>query len=625
MSQYVDRANAYIEAVLSGKIVTCKWTKLACQRQVDDLARSDFPYFFSDDAVDRVCGFLEVLTHVKGKFGGMPLHLEDWECFAIACIFGWKRKDDPRLRRFRRSFLSMGKSNGKSFLSSGISAYMLAADDELGSEVLCVARSKQQAQVVFDTTREILRANPQLCALFDIKPLQETITHGTNCVMRPATNQSKSLAGSIPHFIVGDETWAWGSVELLEECERAIDKRDNSLFSTITHAAADLSSVGYQQHETACAVLTRELIDERTFCCMWSSDGYPWTSDDALKAANPNLGVSVYEDTLKEARDRAVKVPALQVAFRAKNLCEWLGADVTWLDQDKLVACRQKNLHMPDFKFWLPGESFITATDERRPFTLGIDLSKRMDLCCVVYLTMKYVEGVEHYYAFGEYYLPEETLAKSPIAKYRKLAATGNLCSMPGPTNDIEAIQKSVLSKFRCNRGYGLVENPDGYSFVMAAYDSWQAQQMQGNLDKAGIPAVSFEKTTKYYSPTMENLAALIAEGRFHFPHEDDALLWCLQNVVCHRDRNDNLFPNKPDDERKIDCAISLLYALRAAMTDGGSIMRPVKQTTPMFYMNDDGNGVKPGTDGHNLPMEPLKSTSPDRSAHPADMQGMFR
>ena len=46
---YVDKANRYIKNVLSEKIPTCNFTKLACQRQLDDLNKQNtrkFPYHF---------------------------------------------------------------------------------------------------------------------------------------------------------------------------------------------------------------------------------------------------------------------------------------------------------------------------------------------------------------------------------------------------------------------------------------------------------------------------------------------------------------------------------------------------------------------------------------------------
>ena len=72
-----------------------------------------------------------------------------------------------------------------------------------------------------------------------------------------------------------------GSVELLEECERATDKRlQFDAASTITHGAAGTGSVGHQQHETACAILSGELIDEPTLCShLVGRVLNAWTSD----------------------------------------------------------------------------------------------------------------------------------------------------------------------------------------------------------------------------------------------------------------------------------------------------------------------------------------------------------
>ena len=61
MLTYVQKANRYIDDVLSGKLVTNRWTKLACQRQLDDLAKQEqenWPYFFDENAAQDVCSFL---------------------------------------------------------------------------------------------------------------------------------------------------------------------------------------------------------------------------------------------------------------------------------------------------------------------------------------------------------------------------------------------------------------------------------------------------------------------------------------------------------------------------------------------------------------------------------------
>jgi len=225
------------------------------------------------------------------------------------------------------------------------------------------------------------------------------------------------------------------------------------------------------------------------------------------------------------------------------------------------------------------------------------------------------VNGVEHYYAFGRYYVPEQTIAASPIAAYRGWAARGLITAMPGFSNDYDAIQRDILGMYNRYIGYNTEENPEGYKFVIAAYDQWQADQLAGNLAKAGVRAVPFEKTAKRYSPVMDWLQSLVLEGRFHFPANDEVLLWALNNVVSHRDRNENIFPNKPAPERKIDPAVALLYSLAAAQSNGGQLMRPPNGEGPRatFLMEDGSARVCEGANTVILP--PLNREAPHGQA----------
>jgi phage terminase large subunit-like protein len=576
-------ADAYIDDVLSNKFVTNQWTKLACQRQRNDIARQsseEFPYYFNKEAAENVCNFLELLTHVHGELGGQRFVMEPWQCFYITTVFGWINRATG-LRRFRRAFLECGKGQGKSFISSGVALYMLMADNQPGAEVIAAARATDQARLVFDTSREMCRANPSLCEAFGIEVQQHTILQkSTASVMKPVSAAGKTLAGKRPHYASVDETWSHKTREVLDEMQRGCDKMNNSLLSTITHAGGDLSSIGYEQHVTATKILLGELKDERTFCIIYSAEGFEWASDDAMRAANPNLGVSVYEETLREERDRALKTPSLRSMYQSHNLCLWINADSVWIDPVKLAACRQANLKMEDFKFWHPGE--IKGYEDgslRRPFVLGMDLASRQDLASVAYICIGFPNGPdapEHFYCWTKNYLPEETIAGSPISAYRGWATRGLITAHEGPSLRLEGIQEDILANHRQSLGFGTWRNESGYQLEACAYDEWQAAQMVGNLNTAGIKAIPFQKNAKNYSPTMDLFTSLVLEGRFHFAAQDEPLLWCLSNVVAHRDNNDNLFPKKADKDpkRKIDCAIALLYALRVAMAENGKFVR---------------------------------------------------
>ena len=525
--------------------------------------------------------------------------LEPWQCFYVTTVFGWKQANGRR--RFRRSILFCGKGQGKSFLSSGLAIYMLAADGEAGAEVVCAARATDQARLVFDTARDLLRANPRLCDAFGLQVLQHTIVQKSSAsTMKPVSAQGKSLAGKIPHFASCDETWSHRTREVVDEMERGTDKRVNSLLSTISHAGENLSCVGFEQYTSAQKILTGEHKDDRTFCVLYSADGFDWKTDEALWAANPNLGVSVYIDTLREAQQRAISIPSLQSAFRSHNLCEWISADSQFIETSKLAACRERDLKMETFKYWLVGEHpGVTQPNMLRPFVLGMDLASRQDLAATIFCTKGYLDGVEHFYLFGRYYLPAETVEASPIAQYKGWAQRGLLTTNAGPSNDYTAIENDILSLYRQHLGYGAVQNEDGFSFKAVAYDNWQAQQMSGNLEKAGITAIWFPKNAKTYSPVMDFFTSLALAGRIHFAHDDEVLRWCFGNVVAHRDANENLFPNKANGDplRKIDGAIAALYALRLAMN--AELLAPPEVTdVRVTFIDDDGTVRQSGPDG---------------------------
>ena len=53
----VEAAEEYARRVISGKILACKWIRLACQRHLDDKEAAmvaDFPYLFDPAKAEKV-------------------------------------------------------------------------------------------------------------------------------------------------------------------------------------------------------------------------------------------------------------------------------------------------------------------------------------------------------------------------------------------------------------------------------------------------------------------------------------------------------------------------------------------------------------------------------------------
>jgi phage terminase large subunit-like protein len=79
------------------------------------------------------------------------------------------------------------------------------------------------------------------------------------------------------------------------------------------------------------------------------------------------------------------------------------------------------------------------------------------------------------------------------------------------------------------------------------------------------LASVCYEVHTEVKKVLSGVLKAAVFDGRFHY-NGDPILAWAISNVVCHRDKNDNLFPNKERFENKIDPATALLTALNRVM-----------------------------------------------------------
>jgi hypothetical protein len=134
-------------------------------RQLADLERAgaaDFPYRYEPARGARVCLFIELLKHIKGKWARTPIRLEAWQVFILMTVFSWvwaTRPCRPRDRRAGRDpalphgYVEVPRKNAKSTLTSGIGLYMLALDGEGGAECYSAATTRDQAKIVWNDAR----------------------------------------------------------------------------------------------------------------------------------------------------------------------------------------------------------------------------------------------------------------------------------------------------------------------------------------------------------------------------------------------------------------------------------------------------------------------------------------
>src|SRR5690606_12756605 len=100
----------------------------------------------------------------------------------------------------------------------------------------------------------------------------------------------------------------------------------------ITTAGFDLSSFGCSQHEYAEKVLEGLFQDDELLVIIYTVDD-PKRWDDPVEwaKANPNLGVSVYENDLQAMVERARRQPSQLPNLLTKRLNIWLRGGSRWL------------------------------------------------------------------------------------------------------------------------------------------------------------------------------------------------------------------------------------------------------------------------------------------------------
>ena len=180
----LQQYHRYIDAVLSGKVLTCKYVRLAVERQVRDLERQeseDFPYYFDAQKAGLTLATVKLLRHNSGEWMKKPFQLQDFQAFRFAVLFGWMRKDNHK-RRFRRAYIEVARKQGKSEEAAAVGNIGLHFDGEGAPEIFSAATTRDQAKIVFNAGKamsEYLARDSESLAKI-IKSYAHSITNSDN-------------------------------------------------------------------------------------------------------------------------------------------------------------------------------------------------------------------------------------------------------------------------------------------------------------------------------------------------------------------------------------------------------------------------------------------------------------
>ena len=545
----------YARSIVAGRIPSGKYLKAACQRHLDDIAKSrnkTYKYRFDPARAHRICKFAEGMVHVRGKWAkrviGNPdankIRLQDWQCFFFCVLFGWIVKR-TLVRRFKKAYSEIPRKNAKSTMASIIGNYMFLADGEEGAEVYSGATKEKQAFEVFKPSRLMVLKAPGLKKYFEVAVgIKNMAITGTASKYEPLVGDPGE--GSSPSCAIIDEYHEHKTAKLYDAMDTGMGARDQPLLFVITTAGDNIAGPCYAMRDDMVKLIkgVEGFVDEECFVFICTIDeGDNWEDFEVWMKANPNYGVSVNKEYLQRQHATAMRSARKRNVLLCRHLNIWNRTRTAWMDIRAYRACKNEQLKLEDFKgcqCWI-----------------GLDLASKVDIAAMRFLFRRPIdearEGLEFkYIGFGKYYLPEETIEQPDNEHYREWREKGFITETDGAIIDFEVIQDDL--KWACKT----------FDVESVGYDPFQATEFATRMMKENIPMVEVGAIVKNFSEPMKKLEAQVISGLYE--HDGDPVqTWQMTNVVAKIDAKDNIYPRKEFEKNKIDGVVAEIMAMNRA------------------------------------------------------------
>jgi phage terminase large subunit-like protein len=538
--------DAYARAVVAGRVLAGKYHRLACERHLRDRGHRPgtraFPYVFDEVRAARFVRFAAKLKHYKGDWAGHPILLEPHQVFRLGSLFAWIHRDTG-LRRFRTAYNELPRKNGKSLEAALVALYVTFFDGEAGAEGYCIATKRDQAKIVFNDCKQLVLASGLRSRIAVL--LANLHRADTASKLEPLGADSDSTDGLNPHLIINDEFHAQKNRAMIDVIETATGARAQPLNFQITTAGTDPVSPCGDQHDYACKVLDRVIVDDTFFAFIAHADpGDDWRAERTWRKANPNYGVSVKPADLRALATKAIHMPSAAAAFQQKRLNLWVNAAVPWLSLDG----------------WRAGQTVWTLDTLRgEPCWIGIDMSSKIDLTAVV-LVFRPTATRRAWRIVPWCLTPADTLderAHRDRAPYQQWLGP-SLRTNPGNRID----QDRVLALVR--------EAATQFEVREIGIDPWNAGNLIKDLADAGFTPVEIPQTLQQMSAPAKDFEADVLDGLVD-AGGDPLMAWCVSNVVVQQDGKDNIYPVKKRSRGRIDPVIAALMGRKLAALDASN------------------------------------------------------
>ena len=488
-------------------------------RWLSPVAEVDLKRSRGNDIADFAEALCKITKDSIAGHAGEDLIFRPWQRELTKQLFAVKA--DGTFRH-RIGLVGLPRKNGKSAWLSAIALESLVLGAQ-GGEIYSCAAEKEQAKIVFNTAKEMVRLHPELSELLTV--YKDTIHNPkTGSVYRALSSDAFSKEGLNPTLVCFDELHAQPNRELFDVMSLAMGARIEPMLVAITTAGvkSDTSgkdSICFSLYEYGKRIALGEVVDPSFFFAWWeaNNDG-DYRDPNAWKEANPGFDDIVAADDFASA---ILRTP--EAEFKTKRLNIWTSTSDTWLPHgawDVLSDPRE----IPD------------GTD----VVLGFDGSFNGDCTAIVAVS---VEEVPHIMPVAVWEKPDEADASWQI-----------------PVLEVEDAIRAAATRWQV---------------LEIACDPYRWARTFQVLDDEGLPVVTFPQTASRMTPATTRFFESVVNSTL--THNGDARL--ARHIANAQLRTDNrgsrLAKEAKGSKRRIDLAVSSVMALERAswwQSQGGAL-----------------------------------------------------
>lgn len=560
-----DRAILYAESVTNRTISRPVGNSevLTAQRFLTDLERQGteaFPFVYDEKKAGHILGFAENLILTEGE-EPQPFRAADFQAFILENWNGWVLKDTTN-RRFRTSYIQVGRQNGKSVLNSIPALYYGNFAGYKYPQIYCVATKELQAKIVMKECYKFIKADRELAGtkthpgLFTIQDYKsEILCNLSEGSIKALGRDTDSIDGFRPFFASVDEYHKHKTNQMYKLLTDGDKKMKSCLVSIITTAGFDLNSPCKTEYDYAINILNG-FEDNAHFVFIAEPDaadieGEGIYSESIWPKAHPLWTPETLISLRGDARQAREKGGEDLLDFQTKDLNLWVSATPNgYINKAHWNECACD----------------LTLEDMRGcRCILGLDLSSGGDLTAGV-LEFPLEDG--NYFISGHAFMPSARLMeheKSDKAAYREWAQEEQLDlteTLGGYKTDYKYIfsyYKELVSRYELK-------------LLGIAYDPHNADAFLQDLDEFGCDLVSINQSAKSLNDATDDFRNSVDAHKILHSRNNTLLTWCFFNATLTSNSFKEIKIDKEHRTSRIDAADAAIDAHKLMMTSVGGV-----------------------------------------------------